>query len=155
MKRPQGPKAGTGFTLFVFLALLALAAGRNARADEVWRCGAAGNQYSDAPCTESGRLLRVADERSSDQVAASRRLAAREQALAERWRAERVARELAGIAASSTAVAFSTGPGMPALTPPRSSLKARRAPKSSQRGARDAEADTWRAVAPSSPRAPG
>jgi hypothetical protein len=66
------------------------------QAQTIWRCGPAGNVYSDSACTD-GQVLAVADARSPAEVRAARAVAARERALAERLaaenaRSERVAR---------------------------------------------------------------
>jgi hypothetical protein len=149
-------KRAMHLTLFVLAALPALMAARGARAEEVWRCGATGasvRSYSDTPCAapaQAARLLWLGDERSPEQVAAARRLAAREKALAERSRAEREAREAAWIAASSTPVALGTSNGVPVLSSPRKrAFSLKRSPRAPYA---DAGAETWPATAPWSPR---
>jgi hypothetical protein len=54
-----------------------------AQAQIVWRCGPAGNVYSDSAC-DGGHVVAVADARSTSEVRAARAVAAREPALAER-----------------------------------------------------------------------
>jgi hypothetical protein len=73
----------------IALALL-LCAG--AHAQTVWRCGPAGNVYSDSACVD-GQVVAVADARSAAEVQAARAVALREKALAERLAAEGARRE--------------------------------------------------------------
>jgi Domain of unknown function (DUF4124) len=68
----------------ITLALLLCA---SAQAQTVWRCGPAGNVYSDSACP-AGRVVAVADTRSPAEVQAARTVAARERALAERLAAD-------------------------------------------------------------------
>jgi hypothetical protein len=73
----------------IALALLTCAA---AQAQTVWRCGPAGNVYSDSAC-DGGQVVAVADTRSPAEVRAASAVAARERALAERLAAENARRE--------------------------------------------------------------
>jgi len=63
-----------------------------AAAQEVWRCGPAGRSYAQQPCP-GGRRIDVPEPRPADDVAAARAVAAREAALADRMRRERLDQE--------------------------------------------------------------
>jgi hypothetical protein len=73
----------------IALALLVCAV---VHAQPVWRCGPAGNVYSDSECAD-GRLVAAADARSPAEVQAARAVAARERALAERLAADNARNE--------------------------------------------------------------
>ncbi len=63
-----------------------------AQAQQVWRCGAAGNQFSQQPCAE-GQALALAAAPSADAVAQARQVAQSEQALAKQLRQQRLQQE--------------------------------------------------------------
>jgi hypothetical protein len=63
-------------------------------AQTVWRCGPAGNQFSQQPCAD-GRAVATPAPPSSDTVNQAREVSAREQALAQGMQQERLAREAA------------------------------------------------------------
>jgi hypothetical protein len=73
---------------------LALLLCTGAQAQTVWRCGPAGNVYSDSAC-DGGQVVAVADVRSPAEVRAARTVADRERALAERLAAENARRQAA------------------------------------------------------------
>ncbi len=79
------------FRLLPACAVLSLALSP-ALAQTVWRCGAEGRIYTDAPCSD-GRALAIADTRPADDVAAAQALARREQALADTLHRQRLQRE--------------------------------------------------------------
>ena len=148
-----------------------------APATSAWRCGAEGRVYSDTPCA-GGREIELPAPRPATDVRAAERLAQRDATLAERLRREREAREAAAIAASAQPVSLgpvrsaTPGPGakrstrlerrglaadqrqqaLPQATVPKLN-KPQRPPQRAP--GRDAEARTWRAIAPASPRTPG
>jgi hypothetical protein len=70
---------------------LALAAAPG-QAQQVWRCGPAGNQFSQQPCTE-GQALALTAAPSADAVAQARQVAQSEQALAKKLRQQRLQQE--------------------------------------------------------------
>ena len=72
--------------------IIALFGASGLQAQTVWRCGEGGTLYSDRACAD-GRPLKVADARSSTDVAAAQATAAGEHAFAERLVNERLARE--------------------------------------------------------------
>ena len=63
------------------LTLLLAATAAHASAQTVWRCGADGRSYSDAPCP-GGQAVAVADARSSADVADARAVVQRDRQLA-------------------------------------------------------------------------
>jgi hypothetical protein len=73
---------------------LALLLCTGAHAQTVWRCGPAGNVYSDSAC-DGGQVVAVADARTPSEVRAARSVAAREQALAARLASESALSETA------------------------------------------------------------
>ncbi|MFO1326499.1 MAG: hypothetical protein U1F56_04005 [Rubrivivax sp.] len=113
----------------------------------VWRCGADGRSYADAPCA-GGRVVEVADARSAAMVADARALASHERALAQQWSTER---RVADAQAARQGPATLTSPAAPALktrapAPGPQSLRAQK--KRSVAGA-----GTSRAAGRASPRA--
>ena len=74
------------------LTALLVAASAGASAQTVWRCGAEGRSYSDAPCP-GGQTVAVADPRSSAAVAAARAVVQRDRQLAREMAGERRERE--------------------------------------------------------------
>jgi hypothetical protein len=76
------------------LALITLLSGAAlaAQAQTVWRCGADGRSYADAPCA-GGQVVAVADPRSAADVAQARAVLARDMQRAQQMTAERQARE--------------------------------------------------------------
>jgi hypothetical protein len=72
--------------------LLAALAPQQSEAQQVWRCGAEGNSYSQVPCTD-GRAVAVADERSDAQRLQSLEVAQRQHQMADQLVRERKARE--------------------------------------------------------------
>lgn len=116
-------------------------------AQDVWRCG---SHYADSPCP-GGRRVEVADERSPGQQAAAADVAARQEQLASRLVAERTARERE---------ALRQGGGLMAIGPfakPQAvrTKVSKRAPAHRQKQHQPATPDTFRAIGPSSPHAPG
>jgi len=65
---------------------------RSAEAATVYRCGPAGNVYSDRPCAD-GRVLRASDERTDAERLDGQRIAALEQRQAAELQRERLRRE--------------------------------------------------------------
>lgn len=84
-------------------------------AQQVWRCGAAGNQFSQQPCAE-GQALALAASPSAADVAQAKQVAQSEQALAKKLRQQRLQQE-AGIG--------SVGRGAINLTPAAGSTAAK------------------------------
>lgn len=74
------------------LTLLLAATAAHASAQTVWRCGADGRSYSDAPCP-GGQAVAVADARSSADVADARAVVQRDRQLAREMAQERHERE--------------------------------------------------------------
>lgn len=140
------------------LVLLLAAAAAQTQAQTVWRCGPDGRSYRDSPCAD-GRVVAVADARTSTEQAAARAVLARDQRLARQLVAERQARErealamgsgLAGIRAGEavrpTAAADSAKPAKPAK-------ERQRRPSTKPRPAAGAEIS--RATGPGSRQRPG
>ena len=71
-----------------FTLLAALIFATTAQAQGVWRCGPDGRVYSDSPCAQ-GRVVAVADTRSTTQVQAAQDVVARDRELARRMAQER------------------------------------------------------------------
>ena len=71
-----------------FTLLAALLFATTAQAQGVWRCGPDGRAYSDSPCAQ-GRVVAVADTRSTTQVQAAQDVVARDRALARQMVQER------------------------------------------------------------------
>ncbi len=131
--------------LIACLTLLSMAA---AQAEQtVWRCGADGRSYSDAPCPQ-GRALAIDDSRSAEQQRAAQAVAQREQALARALVQERQQRERAWRGPTMAGIKPKADP-LPAQPP-----KAQAHPKK-QASKRDAAAGTWTSTAPASPRKRG
>ena len=82
--------------------IIALFGASGLQAQTVWRCGEGGTLYSDRACAD-GRPLKVADARSSTDVAAAQATAAGEHAFAERLVNERMAREAVAAHSSNKA----------------------------------------------------
>lgn len=133
--------------------LLLAAANAGAQTATVWRCGADGRDYREAPCTE-GRAVTVADPRSAGQVDEARQVAAQERALAERLAAERRARERESRAEGGGLAGFRTTPPLHrASEAPAKRSKAQA--RSKQKPPTTADGGTWRAAVPASRRARG
>ena len=104
-------------------------------AQPVWRCGADGRSYSDAPCAD-GRVVAVADPRDAQALAQGRAAAALDRRLAhdlvaERHERERLWRAQGGGAASLGPVAELTArPKAAAKERPPKKPKAQAKPKS-------------------------
>lgn len=105
-------------------ACLGLLAGLSipAAAQTVYRCGPAGNSYSQQPCAD-GRLVDVADPRSDAQVAEARAALRAQERWAARAARERRAEEAAHRPAGAVALGSLPTPPAPARkterTPPR------------------------------------
>jgi hypothetical protein len=123
----------------VFAAFV-LAAG-TAGAQVVWRCGADGREYRDAPCTD-GRVVAVADTRSQAEREAAADVVARDRALARQLAQERREMERERRAAGNGLAGFVTAAVKPKAAP------AARPPHPKR--PRPADGDTWRAADPSS-----
>ena len=106
----------------LFLLLAASAAGAQSQA--VWRCGADGRSYADAPCAD-GQVVAVADPRSPADVVEGRAVLARDQRLARQLVAERHERERE---------AASLGSGLAGIGAPRPALRPRAALPGGQAG---------------------
>lgn len=141
----------------------------------VWRCGAEGRSYSDAPCV-GGRAIDAADPRSAEQVAQGRAVLAADMRRAESMRRERLERERHE-AKYAQRVPVSLSRAKSPLNPAEArragvtkrgereqAEQAQQAPKLSkpklaraQRPPSSLPADDgiWQATAPASPRAPG
>ena len=129
------------------LALGLLAAG--APAQTVWRCDDAGRVlYQGEPCT-NGRVIEPAPGPTTGAAAEAERTAARERALAQSLAAERRQRESGPVALAAGILNPPNG------LSPSQKPKPRTKPQTKRPQAAGAEADTWRAVAPSSRRKPG
>ncbi len=127
------------------LALPLLAA---AQPQTVWRCGADGRSYSDAPC-DQGRQLALAGSRPAADVQAARERAAQERRAADGLLQERLQREAA---VRSMGVA----PERPAnRVKPVAKLPSKAKARVKQPSAQPADAGIFRAVAPASRRKPG
>lgn len=139
-----------------------LLAAVNAGAQTVWRCGADGRDYREAPCPE-GRSVDVADARSAGQRAEALQVAAMEKRLAAQLAAERLDREQEsageGPAGFRTTPPLSGSPGSALQRGPNQLAPTTARPAKERKGRKSAlkpaEPGTWRAVGPSSPRAPG
>jgi hypothetical protein len=81
--------AHTAFTAVALGLALAAAPGW---AQQVWRCGPAGNQFSQQPCAD-GQALALAAPPSADAVAQARQVAQSEQTLAKQLRQQRLQQE--------------------------------------------------------------
>lgn len=77
----------------LFVLLFANSAGI-ASAETVYRCGPAGNSYSQTPC-DDGRALDASDRRNADHVAEARRVAEMERRLGDVLERERLQQEQA------------------------------------------------------------
>ena len=125
-------------TLILFVASAA-------QAQAVWRCGADGRSYADAPCRD-GRAIAVADARPAADLSAAQDMARRERGLAAQLVRERQQRE-------SQVMAGLVGIHGSRLAPSTDAATAVR-PKAKEKDKRRLEdADIWRAVAPVSRRA--
>ena len=124
-----------------FMLLLVASA---AHAQTIWRCGADGRSYADAPCRD-GRAIAVAEVRPAADLSAAQDMARREKGLAAQLVRERQQRE-------SQAVAGPAGIHGSRLAPSTGAAAAVR-PKAKEKDKRRLEdADIWRAVAPVSRR---
>lgn len=163
-------KLALALVLAAMLPMAATAVAAQAdSATTVWRCGADGRSYGDAPCA-GGRAVDVADSRSAEQVAAARAVLAADLRRAEAMRRERLERERHE-AKHAQRVPVSLSPAKAPLNPAavrRAGLAKvdplERAPRASKpklaRAQRPSsslpEADgIWQAAVPASPRAPG
>lgn len=128
------------------ILLLLATASQLAAAQNVWRCGADGRQFTDKPC-EQGRVLDGLEPRPVQDVAAAQSMARRDQALAAHMVKDREQREAQALKA--TAGLRTAQAAEPVRTKP--------APKAAKRSAkhRPAEDGIWRATVPSSRRATG
>ena len=79
-------------------------------AQQVWRCGAAGNQFSQQPCAE-GQALALAAGPSAADVAQARQVAQSEQALAKRLRQQRLQQEAGAGGAGGAAINLTPAAG--------------------------------------------
>ena len=95
-------------------ATLTLSAQVQAQAQQVYRCGPDGREYSQAPCKD-GRAVDAADPRSAADQKAARDVAAREGKLADEMTRERQAREAA---AAKEQNAAKVKPARPAASAP-------------------------------------
>ena len=124
-----------------FMLLLVASA---AHAQTIWRCGADGRSYADAPCRD-GRAIAVADARPAADLSAAQDTARRERSLAAQLVRERQQRE-------SQVVAGPAGIHGSRLAPSTGAAAAVR-PKAKEKDKRRLEdAGFWRAVAPVSRR---
>ena len=124
-------------TLILFVASAA-------QAQAVWRCGADGRSYADAPCRD-GRAIAVADARPAADLSAAQDMARRERGLAAQLVRERQQRE-------SQVMAGLVGIHGSRLAPSTDAATAVR-PKAKEKDKRRLEdAEIWRAVAPVSRR---
>lgn len=116
-----------------------------AGAQSVWRCDAGGRVvYQGEPCA-GGRAVDTHAARPAQDAAEALRSAQRQIALAERLAAERRARESQPVALAA---------GIP-YTPSELSPSKKPRLRTKHPPALDADAGTWRAVRPASPRRPG
>ena len=84
------PTARQALPALTLVMLLTLASA--AHAQTVWRCGADGRTYADAPCPD-GQMVAVADPRSAADVSAARAVVQRDRQLAKQLAEERRDRE--------------------------------------------------------------
>ena len=124
----------------LLVVTLTLALPLAAAAQTIWRCGADGRSYSQAPCAD-GRTLETPQPRPADDLAEAQQRAARERRDADTMTRERLAQE-----------SRQRGNGLAAIKPAEASAQAPRRPlaKKKLRPSRPEEAGTWRATAPSS-----
>lgn len=130
------------------IATLLLGAAAAAPAQSVWRCDDAGRVvYQGEPCPrgQGGRAVEAAPARPATAAAEAERIAAREQALAERLAAERREREAQPVALA-TGILHSKTELSPTKKPP---LRTKHPLK------RDEAEGTWPAVRPPSRQRPG
>jgi hypothetical protein len=123
-----------------------------ASAQTVWRCGADGRSYSDAPCAD-GRAIDASDVRSAEQQQQARGVAARDRRLADQLRSERIARAQAP-APGYAVIGSSTASRLPE-TKREPLLKQPQKPRLSKRHRSESGDGTFRAAAPGSRRAKG
>jgi hypothetical protein len=133
---------------FVAAALMQAANPAAAQTQTIWRCGADGRSYSAVPCSE-GRLVASLDSRPAADLRAAQAVATRERRLAEQLHHERLQREAVAPGAGLAGI-------RQAQPAPPHPLKAKAAPRHHRLAQPQPEdADTWRAVAPASPRKRG
>ena len=131
------------------VALTALLGANAAQAQSaaVWRCGADGRSYSDAPCP-GGQGLALDDSRSPAQVLAAQEVAARDKRLADQLVRDRERSERLAEARHAAPQATHAAPAQGAVKPAKDAAgQAKRRPT--------ADDGTWRAVAPASRRTRG
>ena len=104
-----------------------------AQAQQVYRCGPDGREYSQAPCKD-GRTVDAADPRSAADQKAARDVAAREAKLADEMTRERHAREAAAAKEQNAAGVKSA---RPAASAPHSKPATRKSQKSQAASAAD------------------
>lgn len=117
------------------IALAALLAAQAAAAQTVWRCSTDGRVgYADTPCP-GGQAVAAADGRSAQERASAAQVLARDRALAERLRDERLAaqRERRELLASASTQAGSLGGAAPPAAPAAPTKKPK-APKPPKKG---------------------
>ena len=125
-------------TLLLFVANVA-------QAQAIWRCGADGRSYADAPCRD-GRVIEVAEGRPAADLSGAQDMARREKSLAAQLVRERQQRE-------SQALAGPAGIGGSRMVSGTVAAAVKPKAKARATGKRQLEgADTWRAVAPASRR---
>jgi Domain of unknown function (DUF4124) len=145
------PCLSTSALVFLTACLLLALAGlpQPSTAQTVYRCGADGKVYSDAPCP-GGKTVNVADPRTGAQVQAAQTQVQQQQALGQRMQADREHNER--LAAAANARASNLGPVAAKPKPEKaaaSKQKAKRHPHHLKR--QDSEdSQTWRAVVPAS-----
>jgi hypothetical protein len=126
----------------LLIATLTLLLAGSLQAQTVWRCGADGRSYSDSPCTD-GRVVAVADSRSTGEVDTAQGIVEREQTLAKHLAEQRKVREaqlpmMAGIPHTQPEAAVKKPKGSSKQA---SKQASRRSP---------ATLGTWQATAPAS-----
>jgi hypothetical protein len=137
---------------FIAFTLVLLASAAGAQTGTVWRCGADGRSYSDAPCA-GGQLLDAGDARSDEQRRDAQALAVRERKLADRLRQERIVREQA--APGGHAVIGWRPASRLSDQKPAPLLQAPKKPRLAKHQRPESDDGTFRAAAPGSRRVKG
>jgi hypothetical protein len=123
--------------LLAFIAAQAVALAAPAQAEVVYRCGADGNVYGQAPCTE-GLSVEVGDFRNRAQQAESLAVLERERDLGDRMAKDRRAEELAHPPARAGSFsAAASAPSAERAKRPQKSKPAKKPVKPKKRTARE------------------
>ena len=123
--------------LLAFTAAQAVALAAPVQAEVVYRCGAEGNVYGQAPCTE-GRSVEVGDFRNRAQQAESLAVLQRERDLGDRMAKDRRAEELAHPPARAGSFsAAASSPSAERAKRPQKSKPAKKQVKPKKRTARE------------------